>query len=77
MKNPVKELMEQRGWTYGDLSAAAGICNSTIYKNLSGSMTKVNSNILKVVEQIGRDPKKFEKKYQKFREEKKNAIINQ
>jgi len=77
MNSPVKELMQRKGWNYSDLATAAGVCNSTIYKNICGSSRKVNASILNLVEELGEDPQKFSNKYQEFKAAKRKELINQ
>ncbi|PTX14563.1 hypothetical protein SAMN04488598_1802 [Halanaerobium congolense] len=77
MKNPLKELMEKRSWTYADLSSVAQVSMSTIYKIREGESGKIHQNILDLVETIGKDPEKFKNDYQEFRKEKRRAILRQ
>lgn len=76
MKNPLKELMEEKNWTYSDLIVVADTCETTIYKHLQGSMTKVSENILAVVDQLGMDREVFKDDYQKFRMQKRKELLN-
>jgi transcriptional regulator with XRE-family HTH domain len=77
MKNPLKDLMEKKNWTYTDLSIIADVSRGTIYKVREGDTKELNKNILNLVKEIGEDPEKFKKDYQKFRKEKKKAILRQ
>jgi predicted transcriptional regulator len=75
VKNPVKELMEEKDWTYSDLIVIADVCESTIYKNLQGSMVEVSEKILKVVDELGMDREAFKDQYQSFRREKRKELL--
>jgi hypothetical protein len=69
--------MEKKNWTYTDLSIIADVSRGTIYKVREGDTKELNKNILNLVKEIGEDPEKFKKDYQKFRKEKKKAILRQ
>jgi predicted transcriptional regulator len=77
MKNPLKELMKERGWTYADLSSVGQISMSTIYKIREGESKKIHQNIIDLVEEIGKNPEKFKKDYQEFRKEKRRTMLRQ
>ena len=77
MENPLKKLMRENDWTYNNLGTLTDVSNSTIYKTLKGSRAKINRNILNLVEELGEDPQKFNKKYKEFRAAKRKELINQ
>jgi len=77
MKNPLKELMKERGWTYADLSSVGQISMSTIYKIREGESKKIHKNIINLVEAIGEDPEKFKKDYREFRKDKRKRLLRQ
>jgi transcriptional regulator with XRE-family HTH domain len=77
MKNPLKELMKKRGWTYADLSSVGQVSMSTIYKIREGESKKIHKNIINLVEAIGEDPEKFKKDYREFRKDKRKRLLRQ
>ena len=76
MENPLKELMQEKGWTYSDVIVAADTCETTIYKHLQGSMTEPSEKILKVIDELGQDREVFKNRHQQFRDEKRKEILN-
>lgn len=77
MKNPLKDLMNKRNWTYADLSSVGQVSMSTIYKIREGESKKIHKNIIDLVEAIGEDPDKFKKDYREFRKNKRKRLLRQ
>lgn len=76
MENPLKKLMDKKGWTYSDVVIAADVCESTIYKNLQGSLSEPSNKILNLVDKLDYDPELFKKQYKSFKDNKKNQLLN-
>lgn len=74
-KNPLREIMKKRNWTYQDFATVTGTSSSTIYKNLEGSNIEINENILETLNKLGYDPEKLKKEYQEYRQQKQKKLL--
>jgi len=75
MKNPLKKIKEEKDLTLEEFALVADVSQSTIYKNIQGSNRTVNKNILTAAEKLGYDPKKVKRKYDEFRNSKKEELL--
>lgn len=77
MKNPLKEIKDENNLTLDELGLIAGVSQSTVYKNTSGSSQVINSKILKACEDLGYDQREVEEKYQEFKKQKKLKLLKE
>ena len=76
MRNPLIEIKEEKNWTIQDFATATDTSSSTVYKNLEGSVFNITDRILETLESMGYDPEKIKKKYQKYRQTRREKLIS-
>ena len=75
MKNPITVTREKLEISRDVLALMARVSYSTVAANEAGRFIEPSENILKVFGKLGYDPEKIRKKYAKWREEKRPAIM--
>ncbi|HRW35481.1 MAG TPA: hypothetical protein P5107_10545 [Thermotogota bacterium] len=75
MINPIEKIKKEKDLTNRELALMLGQSVGNVSHLLMGSHTAVPDHTLEVIKTLGYDPKKVQKDYQRFRQEKAKAVI--
>ena len=75
MRNPLKKIKENNGWTIQEFASVTVMSLTAAYNALNGNTKNINQKILETLEQLGYDTEKVEKEYQEFKETKQQELI--